>query len=106
MDELTYRHQRLVFAGEVYWQSVNDPWRLFVVVKAINISLSGLLVQKPPTYGIIPTTNSILQISDDNHSVVLPASTIRHNEKQLAFSFKQITTELEQLIASLSQQQT
>lgn len=106
MDELTYRHQRLAFIGEVYWQRFHDPWRLFAIVKALNISLSGILVQKPPSYAIDQTTNNVLQINDDSHTVVLPALVVRHTENHLAFSFKQTTAELEQLIADLSQRQT
>ena len=105
MDELTYRHQRFPFIGKVYWKRFHDPWQLFVVVKSVNISLSGILTQKPLSYDIAQTTNNILQINDDNHTVILPALVVRHNESQLAFSFKQTTIDLEQLIAHLSQQQ-
>ena len=106
MDELSYRHQRLAFTGEVYWQRFHDPWRLFAIVKALNISLSGILVQKPPNYDIAQTTENVLQINDDSHTVVLSALVVRDTENQLAFSFKQTTTELEQLIAHLNQRQT
>ena len=105
MDELTYRHQRLAFTGEVYWQRFHDPWRLFAIVKALNISLSGILVQKPLST-IAQTTENVLQINDDSHTVVLPALVVRHTENHLAFSFKQTTAELEQLIADLNQRQT
>ena len=104
MDELTYRHQRLAFTGEVYWQRFHDPWRLFAIVKALNISLSGILVQKPLST-IAQTTENVLQINDDSHTVVLPALAVRHTENHLAFSFKQTTVELEQLIADLNQRQ-
>ena len=89
----------------MYWQRFHDPWRLFAIVKALNISLSGILVQKPLST-IAQTTENVLQINDDSHTVVLPALVVRHTENHLAFSFKQTTAELEQLIADLNQRQT
>lgn len=106
MDELTYRHQRLPFAGKVYWQRLINPWRLLVVVKALNISVSGILVQKPTGCAIDQTMVDVLQINDNNHTVVVSAQVVRQHDNQLAFTFEQTTTELEQLIADLSQQQT
>lgn len=106
MDELTYRHQRLAFTGKVYWQRLNNPWRLLAVVRAVNISLSGILVQRPPGCVIDQVMVDILQINDDNHTVVVSAQVIRQHDNQLAFTFEQTTVELEQLIADLNQRQT
>lgn len=106
MDELTYRHQRLPFTGQVYWQRLNNPWRLLMVVKALNLSLSGILVQKPPGCVIDQTMVNVLQINTDNYTIVLPASISRSSEGQLAFAFEQTSSELEQLIGQLSRRQT
>ena len=42
---LSYRQERIPFEGTVYWLYLMPPWYLSLPLYAVNISLSGILLQ-------------------------------------------------------------
>lgn len=103
-EELTYRQERFAWQGDAYWQRLRPPWCLVTTLRGVNISRSGLLAEgdEQALIDIFAGGDTVLQLNGRDCCAVVAAVCVRRQGARVAFSFRNASRELEQLLAQIN----